>query len=106
MSLIDARWNYKEELEGQTPMRTKGGITMLIERASKEDLPAILELQYLAYQSEAKLLNNPEIPPLKQTLQEVEQELAIGTILKVLDEDDAIVGSVRCRSYWMWALVC
>lgn len=38
-----------------------------IKRADKADLKAILELQYLAYQSEAKLFNNPDIPPLKTT---------------------------------------
>ena len=41
---------------------------MNIEKAEREDLQEILDLQYLAYQSEARLLNNMDIPPLKQTL--------------------------------------
>ena len=45
-----------------------------IQRAKREDLPEILALQYLAYQSEAKLLQNPNIPPLKQTLSQLEEE--------------------------------
>lgn len=44
---------------------------MKIIRAVKEDLQEILDLQYLAYQSEAKLLNNYNIPPLNQALEEL-----------------------------------
>ena len=43
----------------------------MIKKAQKEDLEKILELQYLAYQSKAKLLGNMDIPPLKQTIEEV-----------------------------------
>lgn len=68
---------------------------MMIEKAKFEDLQEILDLQYLAYQSEAKLFNNQDIPPLKQTLQEVQGEYESGVILKVSDEEDSIIGSVR-----------
>ena len=44
---------------------------ILIKKAQKEDLEKILELQYLAYQSEARLFDNMDIPPLKQTIEEV-----------------------------------
>ena len=37
-------------------------------RAEAEDLESILQLQYLAYQSEALLLGDEDIPPLRQTL--------------------------------------
>ena len=68
---------------------------MIITKATKEDLSEILQLQYLSYQSEAKLLNNFDIPPLKQTLQEVQNEYDNGTRLKVLDDNNRIIGSVR-----------
>ena len=68
---------------------------MVIKRAEKIDLQEILDLQYLAYQSEAKLFNNPDIPPLKQTLQEVLDEYHKGIILKAVDENNVIIGSVR-----------
>lgn len=68
---------------------------MVITKANQCDLSLILELQYLAYQSEAKLLNNPNIPPLKQTLQDVQAEYQKGIVLKALDEDESILGSVR-----------
>lgn len=44
---------------------------LIIQKAQKNDLEKILELQYLAYQSEAKLFNDPDIPPLKQNLNDV-----------------------------------
>ena len=64
-------------------------------KADKGDLSEILDLQYLAYQSEARLFNNKDIPPLKQTLVDVENEYQRGIILKALDEDKTIIGSVR-----------
>ncbi len=68
---------------------------MIIVKAEKEDLQKILDLQYLAYQSEARLFDNKDIPPLKQTLADVENEYQKGLILKALDEDKIIIGSVR-----------
>ena len=47
-----------------------------IERADKADLQKILELQYLAYQSEAQLFGDKNIPPLMQTLSDIEAESA------------------------------
>lgn len=68
---------------------------MLIKAAEKEDLQEILDLQYLAYQSEAKLFNDSNIPPLRQTLSELENEFQQGVILKAVDENNVIIGSVR-----------
>lgn len=68
---------------------------MNIRKAEKSDLRKILDLQYLAYQSEAKLFNDPNIPPLKQTLTEVEGEYHKGVVLKAVDENNTIIGSVR-----------
>ena len=68
---------------------------ILIKKAQKEDLQKILELQYLAYQSEAKLFGNMDIPPLKQTIEELYNEFQKGTILKALDDIGVIIGSVR-----------
>ena len=68
---------------------------MIIIKAERQDLQDILDLQYLAYQSEAKLFDSQDIPPLKQTLSDVENEYQKGIILKALDENHAIIGSVR-----------
>lgn len=68
---------------------------MIIKKAEKSDLQIILDLQYLAYQSEAKLFNNPDIPPLRQTLAEIEGEYQKGVVLKAVGENNTIIGSVR-----------
>ncbi len=57
-----------------------------------------MDLQYLAYQSEAKLFSSSDIPPLKQTLQDVQQEHQRGIVLKAVDSSGMIVGSVRAHS--------
>lgn len=64
-------------------------------RAEFEDLPEILELQYLAYQSEAALFGSKDIPPLKETLEEVQEEYKKGTVLKLVTDEEEIIGSVR-----------
>ncbi len=68
---------------------------VFIGKAQECDLKAILELQYLAYQSEAKLFSSNDIPPLKQTIEEVYEEFKKGIILKATDETQKIIGSVR-----------
>lgn len=66
-----------------------------ITRAERCDLQQILDLQYLAYRSEAELLNDFRIPPLLQTLQELQAEFETGIVLKATDGCGRIVGSVR-----------
>ena len=66
-----------------------------IVQAEEADLEAILELQRLAYQGEARLLNDFSIPPLMQTLEEMKEEFRSGIFLKAVDEKGKIVGSVR-----------
>ena len=66
----------------------------MITKAEYDDLREILELQYLAYQSEADLFGSRDIPPLRQTLDDVIDEFNNGLILKMV-VDDKIIGSVR-----------
>jgi hypothetical protein len=69
---------------------------MEIEKATFEDLSKILDLQKLAYLSEAKLHNNYFIQPLTQTLEELENEVNKYIILKLVDkENNEIIGSIR-----------
>jgi ribosomal protein S18 acetylase RimI-like enzyme len=67
---------------------------LLIERAQVEDAEVILELQKLAYLSEAEIYNNHRIPPLTQTLEEIKTEFYNQIFLKALIEN-RIIGSVR-----------
>ena len=70
---------------------------MKIVKADYKDLSEILKLQYLAYQSEAALFGTDDIPPLKETLEEVQEEYNSGVVLKMVSDDDSIIGSVRAR---------
>lgn len=72
---------------------------MRLSQAEEKDLPEILKLQYLAYQSEAELLGNPHILPLTQTLAEVEAQFRDGfAFLKAVEEETGrIIGSVRAN---------
>jgi len=63
-------------------------------RATLADLPAILELQRWAFQSEAVLVGDPAIPPLTQTLEQLERELEQRIFLK-LEQSGNLVASVR-----------
>ena len=63
-------------------------------QADPEDAPEILALQKLAYQAQALIYNNFQIPPLKQTLQQLTAQFKDHLILKVLNNDQ-IIASVR-----------
>ena len=77
--------------------RSEKELYMQILKAERRDLPAILALQRITYQSEAALLGTDDIPPLKQTLEEIADEFDNGLILKGVREG-TIVGSVRASS--------
>ena len=68
-----------------------------IYQATLDDLGEILQLQYLSYQSEAALFGSMDIPPLKQTLDEVIDEYNNGVILKMVNDENTIIGSVRAK---------
>lgn len=78
-------------------MQTKNGVLCVITKAEKQDLNEILALQYLCFQSEAERLNNWNIPPLTQTLEDIQHEYDQGIALKALDNHNQIIGSVRLR---------
>jgi ribosomal protein S18 acetylase RimI-like enzyme len=67
-----------------------------IETADSRDAEAILQLQRSAYQSEAKIYNDFEIPPLTETLSQLRALFANHTFLKAT-VDGRIVGSVRAN---------
>ncbi len=67
---------------------------MKIEDATITDAELILELQKLAYISEAVIYNNYNIPPLIQTLEEIIEEFDKQVFLKAT-VDNTIIGSVR-----------
>ena len=67
---------------------------MLITLASVDDSAAILDLQKLAYQSEAAIYNDFSLPPLTETLDDFRSRFSSRVVLKAIDQD-RIIGSVR-----------
>lgn len=67
---------------------------MVIIEADQEDVEAILELQRLAYVTEAELYDDYTIAPLEETLDQLRLDFGSHVFLKAVI-DDKIVGSVR-----------
>ncbi len=67
-----------------------------ITRAGREDAAEILALQKRAYQSEAEIYGDSEIPPLVQTLSDMEADTERQVVLKAALAG-RIIGSVRAR---------
>lgn len=65
-------------------------------QADVTDAEEILALQRLAYQSEAQLYQDYSIPPLRQTLAEMQDDCRTQGVLKAV-ADGVIVGSVRAK---------
>lgn len=71
---------------------------MMIETAGREDAEVILQIQRLAYQSEAVLYQDWNIPPLTESLEELLAEFGRQLFLKAsCGEPRRLVGSVRAR---------
>jgi ribosomal protein S18 acetylase RimI-like enzyme len=87
-------------VEEYKPLTSGGtGITLVnvqIQKATVNDAPEILELQKLAYQSEAAIYDDYTIAPLTQTLDGMISDIRKQIVLKV-KVGDKIVGSVRGR---------
>jgi GNAT superfamily N-acetyltransferase len=67
-----------------------------VKPVSIEDASIILELQKLAYQSEADLYPGELIAPMVQTLESMEEDVKNITVLKAMAQE-TIVGSVRAH---------
>lgn len=67
-----------------------------IEPAGPQDAGELLTLQRAAYASEARIYDDPGLPPLVQTLDELTEELQRGIAFKVT-HGHRIVGAVRGR---------
>ena len=68
--------------------------SMIVEQATVQDAAEILALQKLAYRDEAKIYGDYSIPPLTQTVEEIEAEFDCQLFLKA-SADGGMVGSVR-----------
>ena len=67
---------------------------VLIESADPDDAEEILDMQKLAYISEAELYDDYSIPPLVQTRQDIRDEFGNHIFLKSV-ENGKVIGLVR-----------
>lgn len=73
-------------------------IPLIVQFARAENAPALLDLQRAAFQQEAELYQDWSIPPLQETLAQLEADMAQQVFLVAINHlDQAIVGSVRLR---------
>ena len=70
------------------------GASVNIEKATIDDAQEILSLQKLAFQSEAKIHGDFQIPPLTETLDEWKETFKTHAVFKAT-VDGKIIGSVR-----------
>src|SRR5689334_11008628 len=64
--------------------------------AEPNDCDEIIQLQKLAYQTEAQIYQNWSLPPLTQTPEDLRKEFPNLLILKAVQEEK-IIGSVRAQ---------
>lgn len=69
-----------------------------IEQVNECDLQALLSLQKAAFMEVAKQMNNYDIPPLLQDIQDIRNDFDTCVILKYTS-DNQIVGSIRGNLY-------
>ncbi len=67
---------------------------LIIKTADRDNLPAILHVQKKAFLKVAMFFHLKTLPPLTQTLEDVNREFEKGIILKTV-MDSRIIGSVR-----------
>jgi ribosomal protein S18 acetylase RimI-like enzyme len=73
---------------------TAAGAAFDIVAAERADAEAILAIQRLAYESEARRYQNWQIPPLVETLDSVREQIERHVVLKAI-VDGRLVGSAR-----------
>jgi ech hydrogenase subunit C len=69
----------------------------LIQRAEKPDVPEILALQKIAYQSEAEIYGDDSLPALQQSLEEIGADFDRMLFLKAV-VNGKIIGSIRAAA--------
>ncbi len=68
---------------------------MIIELASKHDVPELQVLQHRAFGPQCIALGWEDAPPMTESLERAYEDFEKCTTLKVLTEDGCIIGSIR-----------
>ena len=72
--------------------------SLIIRDAIPEEATAILDLQHRAYQEAVKRYDDPHLPPLIQTIEDLILQFDTYTILVAM-LDSTVIGSVRAREH-------
>lgn len=67
----------------------------ILRTTDQRDLEDVLKLQKKSFKEVAKLIGNDNLLPLHQTLSQIQREVEQGVILKYVNEENCIIGSVR-----------
>jgi len=62
--------------------------------AHVDDAPAMLALQHVAFEPEARACGSREIPPLQETVAGIQAHIRMATVLKAMD-GERLVGAIR-----------
>ncbi len=62
--------------------------------AKLEDAPALLEMQKIAFEPEARACQTWDIPPLQETVDGVREHIRMATVLKAV-EGERLLGAIR-----------
>lgn len=74
---------------------SKSLMKAILRITDESDLEDVLKLQKKTFREVAKLIGNDDLLPLHQTLSQIQGEFEQGVILKYVNEDNCIIGSVR-----------
>lgn len=71
---------------------------MKITIAAEADIPEIYRLQLLAFESEAAMIGSRDVPALQEKEDDFRKDFANWTTLKLVTDEDVIVGVIRYRN--------
>ena len=66
-------------------------------RATEQDIPALYELQLLAFESEAEMIGSRDVPALLESREHHRQDFPNWTTMKLVNDEGRIVGAIRYR---------
>lgn len=68
-----------------------------IKRADSGDIPALYDLQLLAFESEAEMIGSRDVPALLESREHHQNDFSNWVTLKLLNDSDEIIGAIRYR---------
>ena len=68
-----------------------------IKRADSSDIPALYDLQLLAFESEAEMIGSRDVPALMETREDHEKDFPNWVTYKLVNDADEIIGAVRYK---------